>query len=92
MKAGTGRGKRPIGEEVKALFLLSMRLKAEIYSLPQLRSVLHNVNFLVEGLHESCEDLELTTSLTYEYIHLIDYFFSSIFMTINRFSLKVSKP
>lgn len=34
LKAGTGRGKRPVGDEVKALFLLSLLLNllSTIYS------------------------------------------------------------
>lgn len=79
LKAGTGRGKRPVGDEVKALFLLSLLLKAEIYSpqftLPQLRPILHNVNFLFEGLHESSENLERTTSLMIGCILLTEWFF-----------------
>lgn len=59
---GTGRGKRPVGDEVKALFLLPLPVhEAEMIlpaaCAPWLRSVLHNVNFLFEGLHEGCEDL-----------------------------------
>lgn len=79
MKAGTGRGKRLVGDEVKAFSLLSLRLKTEIYSMPQLRSVLLNVNFLFEGLHEGCEDLKRTTSLMFGCIILTEWSFLNFY-------------
>lgn len=45
MEAGTGRGKRPAGDEVKALFFPLLAHRAEIILSAARAPWLHNVNF-----------------------------------------------
>lgn len=75
-RLGTGRGKGPVGDDGDEVKALSPRpLSAhEAEVILWLRSVLHNVNFLFEGLHEGREDLERTTGQKFGLTLLTEFF------------------